>query len=154
MSKHLTEHERYQIESWLKEGVNVKKISSNLGKSFTSIYYEIRKGMVELQHSDLTTYRVYLADVAQMKYDLNKKNCGRVSKASRELLDYISDMILNQKLSPYAVSEALKDTEFEFKPCEKTIYNYIAAGLVPNVTQHDMPYKKKAETEKGQDCSP
>lgn len=147
MSKHLTEHERYQIEAWLKEGVNIKKIADNLGKCYKTIYNEIAKGKTILQHSDLTTYEVYLADVAQMKYELNKKNCGLVVKASSELLNYISEMILEQKLSPYAISQALKDTDFEFKPCEKTIYNYIAAGLVPNVTQHDLPYKKKAKTE-------
>ena len=150
MGRYLTERERYKIESWLQDNIEVKVIAERLGKTKKTIYNEIKRGTVEFLDSNLKPYTKYCADVAQEKYDQNKHNKGTKSYLhdNYDLCLYISDMILNQKLSPFAISELLKDIDFKFKPSVHTIYNYIYAGLIPNVTASDLIYKKKESIEK------
>lgn len=57
-------------------------------------------------------------------------------------------MIYHNRLSPYAVSVLLKQSEYDIILCEKSIYNYVRAGLIPGVTMKQMAYvnhKKKKE---------
>lgn len=149
-NKYFTEAERYKLECLLDMGVSVAVIAENLNKCRKTIYNEIKRGTVEFIDSELRPYKKYCADVAQMKYDIAKTHKGvkTIIFENNDLCNYISDMIINQKLSPYACAELLKQTDFEHKPCEKTIYNYIHAGLIPNVSVCDLAYKKKRKNRK------
>lgn len=51
-------------------------------------------------------------------------------------------MIIEKRLSPYAVSIMLKRSGYDHIICEKTIYNYIRAGFIPGVTMKQMAYIK------------
>ena len=141
---YLDEKERYLIEAWLQDKVPVKDIALRLNRSFSTIYKEIKRGTVELIDWNLKPYKKYCADVAQRKYLENSKHKGVSLKAADncQLLSFISDLIVNKRLSPYAVAVALKHSDFD-SICEGTIYNYIRRGLIPGCSMSQMAYKKK-----------
>ncbi len=150
MSRYIKEYERYKIEAWLKAGVSKKEIAKNLNKCLTCIYNEIKRGTVELLGYDLIPYKTYSAEYAQTVHEKKSHNKGQNSKCKGqyEMLCYISDMICSQRLSPYAVTQVMKGTGFSFKPCVRTIYNYIYSGLVPGVTAECLAYKRKKKRQR------
>lgn len=149
MGKYLTEYERYKIEGWLESGDNVQAIAERLHKCPKTIYNEIKRGTVTLIDYELREYEKYCADVAQRKYNEKKINKGRKTSVCDDdsTLAYIGDMITTQNLSPYCISELLKQTGHK-KVCERTIYHYIHSGLIPNVTQENLAYTKKKKKQK------
>lgn len=149
MGKYLTEYERYKIEGWLDCGLSPAQIAGKLGKCVKTIYNEIHRGTVELIDSQLKPYKKYLADYAQLQYNKRSRNKGRKTNIAdnQALYEYIRYMLHDQKLSPYAVAEFLKQSGID-DVCEKTIYNYIHAGLIPDVTVHDLFYRKRRRSRK------
>jgi len=68
------------------------------------------------------------------------------------LVQKISDLILESKYSPYAVLRKLDEQEAwpeGLKICEKTLYNWIEAGDIPDVTIEDLPRKGGMKRGKG-----
>ena len=57
----------------------------------------------------------------------------------------IENLIKKHKYSPYAVKCYLERNKNKYKTmiCEKTIYNYVDMGLFMNITNKDLPMKKK-----------
>lgn len=146
MGKYITEYERYKIEGWLECGLPVAKIADNLGKCTKTIYNEIKRGTVELIDTHLKPYKKYLADYAQRQYEEKRKYKGRKTNISenKSLYEYIRFMLHDQRLSPYAVSENLKQSGID-NVCEKTIYNYVHSGLIPGVTIQDLSYSRRKQ---------
>ena len=65
MGKYIKEHERYVIETMLRDGKKPKEIAERLCRHFTTIYREIKRGTVNLRNG--TTWKdvpVYGADVS------------------------------------------------------------------------------------------
>ena len=149
MGKYITEYERYKIEGWLEDKVKISVIAKRLNKCVKTIYNEIKRGTVTLLDYQLREYQKYCADVAQRKYNEKKQNKGRNTVICNDnvLCEYIGNMLLNQKLSPYAVAQLLKQTGLN-NVCEKTIYNYVHSGLIANVTIENLPYRKKKKKQK------
>lgn len=145
-NRYITEYERYKIEGWLEDGIKVATIAERLNKCVKTIYNEIKRGTVTLLDSDLREYNKYCADVAQRLYDENKCKKGRKTNICDNdfICMYIRDMILEQKLSPYCIADLIRQTGFVI--CEKTIYNYVHSGLIPDVTDNDLAYLKKKKT--------
>lgn len=144
--KYLTEKERYLIEAWLLDKVPVKEIAKRLGRCQATIYNEIKRGTVEMIDSKyLRPYRKYCADHGQMKREQAKKNKGVKLKAADDvqLLSYISDLIVNKRLSPYAVAVMLQRKHVSKTLCEKSIYNYVRRGLIPGASVDQMAYKRR-----------
>lgn len=149
---YLTEQERYRIEAWLEDRIPVKVIAERLGRCPATIYNEIRRGTVEFIDSKyLRPYKKYCADVGHRKRLEAGRNKGVSLKAvdNDQLLSYLSFLVVDLRLSPYAASVMLHRKGFEL--CEKSIYNYIRRGLVPGASVDQMAYKKakkKKETVK------
>ena len=61
MSKYITETERYKIETMLQDGINPKEIAQRIGKHYTTIYREIKRGTVVLLDTNLKEYNKYCA---------------------------------------------------------------------------------------------
>ena len=67
------------------------------------------------------------------------------------LVQRISELILERKYSPYAVLQQLDEENLwpeGLRICEKTLYNWITSGDIPNVTIEDLPRKGKMKRKK------
>ena len=147
MGKHLKEHERYLIEHWLGENVPVKVIAKRLGKHYTTIYQEIKKGTVTFRDGKTwLDYNKYCADVAQQKTIERGHNKGRDLKIGNdhELAQYIEYMVRDMRYSPYAVVQSIrKSGRFKTDICETTLYSYIDMGLFLGISNKNLPIKGK-----------
>lgn len=145
-NKHLTERERYSIETLFKEKKTPLEIAKRLGRHLRTIEREIQRGMVSLLNSDLSYREEYCADTAQRIYSEKGKNKGPNLKIGNdhELAKHIERRIVKDKYAPDAVIGEIKAKGLEFKTsiCTKTLYNYIDQGLFVNITNKDLPVKK------------
>lgn len=159
MSSYLTYEERFFIEKSLKNGMNAVSIADALGKHFTTIYKEIKKGTVTFLNSDLTTRTEYCADTAQLKTVERGRAKGIMYKLvdDKPLLDRISYLIKEKHYSPYAVLQTIRrETPEVLTMCEATLYKYIHLGIIPNVSDKDLYIKpnKKKKKEKDTETRP
>ena len=147
MGKYITERQRYEIEAYLKAGLKPEKIAELIGKCVGTIYNEIKRGTCKQLTSELEEIEVYLADVAQRKYNQNKLNKGANLKIGNDikLCQFIEQKIKKEKYSPYAALQCIKNQKLKFKTniCTKTLYNYIDKGIILNVDNKDLPMKPK-----------
>lgn len=145
--KYLTERQRYEIEVYYKLGMKPKEIAEKVGKCVRTIYYELKRGKCKQLTSDLEEKEVYLADVSQRKYDENKLNKGASLKIGNDikLCQFIEHKIKEEKYSPYAALQFIKNNHINFKTdiCTQTLYNYIDKGIILNVENKDLPVKTK-----------
>ena len=145
MGKHLTETERYKLETMLKDGVSPCQIAVRLSKHFTTIYKEIQKGTVTLLNSDLTYRKEYCADAAQRITKERQSGKGRDLKIGNdyELVAHIEYLIKELHYSPYAVVQDIrKSGRFKTDICETTLYSYIDMGLFLNISNDDLYTKR------------
>lgn len=143
--KHLNYEKRLKIEALSKAGLKSQAIGEIIGCSGRAVRNELKKGKVELLNSDLTTRVEYSADVGEQKHKYACTNKGPQLKIGNnyELANEIERLIIEEKMSPYAVSEIIKRSKkFGDSISYKTIYNYIDMGLFPNLTNKHLPVKK------------
>lgn len=144
--KHLSEKERYKIETLRSIGKSPKEIASELGRDRRTIERELKKGTVEQMNQHLMTYSIYLADVGQRVKRERAENKGRSLKigADHDLVEYLERKIRDEKYSPEAAIEEAKKLGLEFRTsiCTKTVYNYIDMGLFLGLSNKDLPVKK------------
>lgn len=158
MSAYLTLTQRHTIEVMLKDGKKPKEIAEVVGKHFTTIYREKKKGTIELLNSNLTTRHEYCCDVGHRIMKERSQNKGLEKKLTKEteLLEHIAFLIKEKRYSPYAVLQDIKKRDdCPVSMCETTLYKYIHEGLIPGVSDKDLyiksnkkQKKKKASTEK------
>ena len=149
--KHLNYEKRIKIEALSKTGMKSEEIALYIGCSGRTIRRELAKGKTEVLNSDLTTRIEYSADIGQQKHDYAATAKGPMLKIGNdyELVEYIEQLIIKEKMSPYAVAEKIKQTgKFKTAISFKTIYNYIDNGLFPHLTNKDLPVKKDGKKQK------
>lgn len=150
-NKYLTEIERYQIEALYRKGHTVKEIAVSLGRCKATIYNELKRGMTTLIDTHLKEYTTYCADVAQEKAVYNATAKGRQLKIGNDyaFVEYVKDMLLNQRFSPYAVLQKIKESGLNFQTsvCKNTLYNYIRIGLFDGVSMQSLPCPRKKKME-------
>jgi len=150
--KHIIYEERLLIEHlYNKQKKSYKEIGEELGKHRTTIYREIKRGLVEIRNSDWSTKEVYDAEKAQRTSERNSESKGPGIKIGKEhkLADYIVKKIVKEKYSPEVISNQIKEDErWGIKLSYKTIYNYIDKGILL-LDRKDLTYgkykKKKVE---------
>lgn len=149
MSKYITESERYKIETMLEDKVSVKDIANRLGKHYTTIYREIKRGTVTLKDTLLQDYNKYCADVAQRKQENNSHNKGIELKIGNDLktVKHIEHLVKDLHYSAYAVSVDLQKDNTKTHLCTQTIYNYINKGVFLNVDRTNLIYNKTHKKE-------
>lgn len=136
--KQLTERERWYIEKQLKNKISVAQIAKDLNCTRKTIYNEIKRGSV-LQTDGMKDYYAYDFYAGQRIHDTRKKNKGVKRKLTKDdpYLRDIAAWIIDKKYSPqaarYKCGNALSI---------KSIYNYVHAGLIPDVTINSLPYAK------------
>ena len=154
--KHLNAYQRGQIEAMLRLGVPKVKIAKDLGIARSTLYEEIKRGTVAQKRSDWTYYEQYFAQSGQMRYERNRENSGKPSKfnAAQDFIRYVENAILKDKHSPDAIcGRAKRMNLFEVSVCTKTIYNYIAMGLlkVKNIDLRQKVRRRKRKEKKNHD---
>lgn len=143
--KHLNYEERIKIETLSKIGMKSERIALEIGCSGRTVRRELSKGMTELLNTDLTTRKEYSADIGQQKHNYASTNKGPMLKIGNdyELVKEIERLIIDEKMSPYAATEFIKNSgKFKTTISYKTIYNYIDEGLFPNLSNKHLPVKK------------
>ena len=149
--KHLNYEDRIKIETLSRLGIKSEKIAEQIGCSGRTVRRELAKGGTELLNSDLTKRTEYSADIGQQKHDYAATAKGPSLKIGNdyELVEYIENLIIKEQMSPYAVAEKIKlEEKFKTTISYKTIYNYIDAGLFPNLTNKPLPVKKNSKKRK------
>lgn len=144
MARYYTLNERIKIETLLENKFTPKEIAEQLGRHYTSVYREIKRGTVTLIDTNLKPYKKYCADAGQQKMENAGHNKGVELKIKNDYktLKTVEKYIKEEKYSPYAISRVLGTTEGYTALSKGTIYNYIHNGIFLNVTEKDMIYKK------------
>lgn len=126
--KHLTKEKRVQIEILLRRGIPKTEIAQEVGIARSTLYNELRRGIVEQVDSQLRSYQKYFWDVGQRLYEKHHQNsrpCLKLVKAY-DFIVYAQEQMLTKKLSPDAIcGRASLEGRFEETVCTKTLYNYI-----------------------------
>jgi len=118
-----------------------------LSKSERTIRRELKRGMVNHLDSELRQISVYNAEYAQNNADSLNSAKGPSIKLGRDwaLVESISKLIKTDNYSPYAVLQHFERDGWpsDTRICEKTLYNYIEAGDIPEITEKDLLYAGK-----------
>ena len=158
--KHLTFEEREELEAIVnknnavpkKDKMSQRKIASRMGISPATLSRELKRGKVILRDTEWRDVVSYSAIKAQEDYDEKATAKGSHLKISNnyQLAKKIEDCIIEDKCSPYATIERLKDDpDYQKTPiCERTVYNYIEQELLKTVTKKDLPRKGKSSKRK------
>jgi len=145
--QHLKYEDRLKLEALLKAKVRLNEIAKMLGgRSERTLRREIKRGTATLLNSDYTTREEYSADVGQCIHDELGTHKGPSLKIGNnfKLVEFLEEKIAKEKYSPYAALEAAKqESDIEVNICLKSVYNYIDEGLFLNITNKDLPVKKK-----------
>jgi len=116
-----------------------------LSKNERTIRRELKRGMVEHTASDLSKIIEYNAEYANNDAISKNSAKGPAIKLGKDwdLANAVSKIITEEKYSPYAVLQHFERTQWpsDTRICEKTLYNYIVAGDIPNVTEKDLLYQ-------------
>lgn len=157
---HFTWGERLLLENHHNGKNRYEKITSPtllgtlLGKSERTIRREIKRGLVEHTASDLSKIMIYNAEYAQNDAISNNSAKGPAIKLGSDwdLANEISKLIKKDTYSPYAIIQQFERTQWpsDTRICEKTLYNYIAAGDIPEITEKDLLYQGMRYKPKGQ----
>jgi transposase, IS30 family len=139
MSYHqLTEYERYQIYSLLKEGLNQKQIAENIGRTPSTVSRELNrnKGL-----------RGYRPKQAQELSDHRRKHAHKREKLSNQVVEWIEQLI-RQDLSPQQTVDYLaihKGVELHHETVYQWIYADKAKGgdLYSHLRIASKPYRKR-----------
>jgi len=127
-------------------------MAKRMGVSPATLSRELKRGKVVLLDYQLRYVTSYSAIIAQDDYDKKASAKGphlKIGK-NRQLADKIEECIVEEKYSPYATIEKLKDdSSYQETPISvRTLYNYIDQNLLLNVSKKDLPRKGKSSKRK------
>jgi len=140
--EHLSFEERVIIQTRLKDAWSLNAIAKELGRPRSTIFNEVKRGMVHLYNGKVTRYK---ATAGQAVYERNREVCCRkydLLKKSK-FIEYVSKHVHEDKWSLDAcVGRALADNSFTRNEvtCTKTLYNYVDNGLM-DIRNIDLPDK-------------
>jgi transposase, IS30 family len=145
--KHLTAAQRGNIETLLQENYTNKDIALKLGRSPSSIGREIKKGLDGSGN--------YLAWVAQVAYETNRKRCKQIPRldhpANHKLRGWIVSC-LQKGWDPSMICGRLRAEGFGAGVCAETIYGWIyksAYAIAEKLYQYLSQGKKRRTKHKG-----
>ena len=150
--KELTYSNRRTIEDLYNSGSKIKEIAEYLHVSLPTIYREISRGKYLHKNTDWTYTEKYSADKSQSVHNFYILARGKNLKVGNDhkFVKYLSKMIKKKKYSPQAIIADINKNNRQFKTqvSYKTIYRYVEAGLVPNVSKKDLPFRGERKKRK------
>lgn len=149
--KYLTYEDRIRIETLVKIHMPVKEIAAQLGRCFSTIYKELRRGRVELLDGQTwQTYVSYSADIGQQKHDYAQTSKGRPLKIGNDhaFAAFIEHKIKDDHYSPAAaLAAARRSGRFQTDVCINTLYSYIYSGVLQLTPRDLMRGRPKKESQ-------
>ena len=146
VGQHLAYSDRLIIEGLHNAGQKVTWIAMIIGVHRSTIYREVKHGIVQRRHTDLTEEPVYCAQRAQDVHDEKMEAKGPGLKIGHDMAlhDHIRSKILDEHYSPDAIAGVLKkEGSYSVTLCTKTIYNYIEKGYIRGVDNSSLKEKTK-----------
>lgn len=142
---HLTLEERVIIQTRRREKKSLRTIAREIHCSPSTVANELKRGQVLLYNGKRIGYR---AAVGQDTYVAHRSACGRRSDAlvKGAFLEYVERQFRQEHHSLDAcVGRALQSGLFTRKEtvCTKTLYNYVALGLLGKIKNIDLPLRVK-----------
>lgn len=153
--KQISFEERLLIEHmYNKQKKRYREIGEELGKNRSSIYREIKRGLVEVSNSDLSKRIDYSAVIGENRKAEKSSNKGPNLKIGkdRKLSSFIEEKIKKNYSPEVIAAEVRRENTFEIKLHWKTIYNYIDKGILL-IDRKDLTYGnyRKVKKEKKYD---
>lgn len=142
----LNERKRYQIEALYRAGERTTKIAEQLGCSKRTIERELQRGTVTQQTTEYKFIPRYCADAGQRIHEYRASNKGRGLKIGHDhkLVNAVTHYIVQEHYSPdAALARYRKETGHKGSICTKTLYNYIACGLLAGIELENLPRKRQ-----------
>lgn len=135
--------DRLKIEVLVKAGHNQTEIGVLIGKHRTSVSRELKRGEYVHRNSDWTEEIRYSPELAEENYQKHLREKGKDIKLGKDhkLAAYLEEKIVEEKYSPYAVIQKMKQEgkNFTVSISRATIYNYIKKGIFLNLTEKELP---------------
>ena len=135
----LNYEEREKIYLEISQGISLRQIARNLGRSHTTITREVRRNS-DKEHG-------YLPSKAQTQTTSRRFNKLHKIEKDPELYEYIFKRLIEYRWSPEQISGRMKLEKQNFYTCKESIYRYIyKPGIVEQKLYLHLPKKKKKRT--------
>lgn len=145
--KHLTYHDRLQIEAMYNNKISIEEIAKFVECSTRTIYKELHRGKCKQLNSDYTEKEIYSAQLSQSKTNYLSSGKGKELKISHDIkyANFIEHMIADKGYSPEATLLFIKTHKIKFNHTIsfKTLYRYIDKGVFLRITNKNLPTKGK-----------
>lgn len=145
--KHFNWEERVRLEALVRAlfprgpEPDFTRLGALLGRHRSSVSREYKRGTAVNLDGELREFPVYSARKAQDDADRAALNKGPRAKLTTGVAALIRDLILQEKLSPYAAVMRLRGQGgLPWVPCERSVYYAIDAGLL-GVARSQLPYR-------------
>ncbi len=101
---HLSIEERYELQIYCNDGLNISQIAKKLSRSKSTISRELSRNSVVQKDTHLQEHMRYFADTTHNHYTKRRKNCGTKLKLEpcRECISWVENKIKDDKWSPDA----------------------------------------------------
>ena len=150
--RRINSYDRQRIEALYNSGHSVRYIAEALGFHVSGIYYELKHGFYMHRNSNWTETKKYSAYKADRysKYQQTSKGPDLKIGNDYELIKFIEEKIVNEKMSPDAVIGFIKKNNLKFKTsiCTTTLYSYIDKGLFLHITNKHLHNRSKDKQKK------
>ncbi|MBO4394782.1 MAG: IS30 family transposase [Eubacterium sp.] len=145
--KQMSFNDRLKMEALLKAGHTPKEIADQLGFHFSTIYREKKRGVFIARTTEEEYEERYSPDIAQAHKNevLAAKGPDLKIGKEHEFARRIEEIICEDDYSPAAALAQMKKEGFEFTICTTTLYSYIDKGVFLNLTNKQLPVKRKDE---------
>jgi IS30 family transposase len=147
--KYFNMEERIELETLCKvlypgkKKPNFTELGRRLDRHRSSVSREYHRGKVTNRNSELEEFFVYSARKGQDEANKASSAKGPIGKLTNHIAKDISDLIIEQELSPYAALVLLaKRGKHPWLPCERSVYYAIDEGLL-EVSREQLPYKPR-----------
>ena len=142
--RHMTWDDRLRIEALRNAGHSYRFIAKQIGFSVSAVYTEVQRGLY--LHKDGQTWideQRYSATIAQEKadYQATAKGSGLKLGKNYEYVEYVSTKILAGWSPDSIVGDLVRRGQWTVST--PTLYRYIDAGYIPNVTNSLLLEKNK-----------
>ena len=152
--KHFSETERYKLEAYLSAGLTVEDIAKKLKRHKSTIYREIKRGLILLRMANWDEEFRYRAHVAQANYLKKVSNRERSLKigSDKALEEHIREHLIIKRYSPDVIIGEIKakGLHFDNMICTKTLYSYIHKGIFAEINNKLLWEKSKKKDRKKQ----